>query len=227
MVGTPVSLDARISKLLPALSARERAILVLKAENAGQELDDLRRPVPAEQRREYNTHMALLFVGRWQLDVFAQVLVSQVESIAFDLERMELLDRAAAMLEEDHPEYVAVERVRPWRKQTRGGTVTVPLFLRSLAEEVREDAFKEVCVRWQELKAMEIVAEEIAQHFDGEEPLPAETRTRLESCKETLTRLNAGLFNKPRRLPEPTPQLLEEVRGLVDRGLAALGLVEV
>ena len=43
------AIDSRISKLLPALSARERAILVLKCLHAGEETTEARR-VPQDQR---------------------------------------------------------------------------------------------------------------------------------------------------------------------------------
>jgi len=62
-------LDGRLSKLMPSLSAKERAVLALRAQNAGQDATDVRRSMPAEQRHEYNRFMALAFVAGCQSSV--------------------------------------------------------------------------------------------------------------------------------------------------------------
>ena len=49
--------DGRLSRLMPTLSARERAILVLQAQRLAPDVEEPRRSMPAEQRREYNRFM--------------------------------------------------------------------------------------------------------------------------------------------------------------------------
>jgi hypothetical protein len=57
----PVSIDARLSKLTPALSAKERAILILRASKEGApEEPDLRVRMPPEQTREFNHYIGLM-----------------------------------------------------------------------------------------------------------------------------------------------------------------------
>jgi hypothetical protein len=100
----------------------------------------------------------------------------------------------------------------------------LPEFLRSLASEVREDAFKELSFRWRELRAVEIVAAEISETFDGEDPLPADVRQRLDACKRRAQGYLEQLEKK--RLPEPSEDFLARAQALIDEGFAALGLAE-
>jgi len=221
------AIDSRISKLLPGLSVKERAVLALKAQNAGEETTDLTRSMPPEQRHQFNRYMAPTFVAGCHFDVLVNVITSQIDNLSFNLERIDLLDRAATMLEEDHPEDIASQPVRAWRQMSKSkGLVTVPIFLRAVAEELRQDAFKELSVRWRELRAVEIVAEEIAQSFDGEDPLHPDIRARLVTGAAVAKETNASLFPRPRRLPEPEEDFLDRTRALIDHGFAALGLVE-
>jgi hypothetical protein len=64
----------RLSKLMPSLSAKERAVLALRALNAGQDAPDVRRSMPAEQRHEYNRYMALAFVAGCQMGALVHVI---------------------------------------------------------------------------------------------------------------------------------------------------------
>jgi hypothetical protein len=176
-----MSIDNRLSKLMPALSARERAVLALRAQNAGQDAGEARAGMPPEQRHEYNKYMGLAFVAGCQFGSLVHVIVSQIDNLRFQIERMDLLDRAAGLLEEDNPDYVTTGPVRPWRKVLASrahADIGVPEFLRSLAMELRGDAFDELAMRWRELCAVEIVTAEIAAHFDG-----ADRCTR--TCEQT------------------------------------------
>jgi hypothetical protein len=219
------ALDARLSKLLPALSARERAVLALRAQNAGQDAAAIRRSMPAEQRHEYNRYMGLVFVAGCQMGALVYVIKNQVENLSFDLDRIDQLERAATVLEEDDPESVAAHPVRPWRQRQRQSEhLTVPEFLRSLALELKEDAFKELSVRWRELRAVEIVLDEIAEQFDGEDALHPDARGWLTNSRSAALRVTERLGRK--RLPEPGEDYLSRTRALIDQGFAALGLVE-
>jgi hypothetical protein len=218
-------LDSRLSKIMPVLSAKERAVLALRAQNAAQDAPDVWRSMPAEQRHEYNLYMALAFVAGCQMGALVHVIKNQVDNLEFDLDRIDLLERAATVLEEDDPESVASHPVRPWRQpRGRHEQVMVPEFLRSLAAEIREDAFKELCVRWQELRAVEIVAGDISQIFDGEDALHPDVHEWLDACRQAGLRYMKRLGKK--RLPEPADDYLERTHALVDQGFAALGLAQ-
>jgi hypothetical protein len=129
------------------------------------------------------------------------------------------------VLEEDDPASVAAHPVRPWRQHRRSShDVTVPEFLRSLAAELREDALKELCMRWSELRAVEIVLDEIAEQFDGGDALHPDARGWLTGARATARELAQRLGRK--RLPEPGEAYIERTRALIDQGFAALGLME-
>jgi hypothetical protein len=220
-----MGIDSSLSKLMPTLSARERAVLALRAQRTGEDPVAVRASMPPEQRHEYNRFMALAFVAGCQMGALVHVIKNQVENLEFDLDRIDLLERAATMLEEDDPESVAARPVRNWRQHTRRKQqVTVPDFLRSLAAELREDAYKELCVRWQELRAVEIVCEDIRQSSDGEDAMHPDVRDWLDACRKMAMDYIERLGKK--RLPEPSDDYLQRTRGLVDQGFAALGLTE-
>jgi hypothetical protein len=224
-----MSVETRLNKVMPALTVRERAVLALRAQNAGQDTTEITGSMPPEQRHQYNRYMALAFVAGCQFGSLVHVIVSQIESLDFDMERQALVDRTATLLEEDQPEGAAAETVRPWRQvqnqRHRPALVTVPYFLRCLGEELRDNAFKELCVRWQELRAVELVTDEIAASFDGEDPLHPQIREKLDACKIRVAELQSRLARN-RRLPEPGDDYLQRTRDLVDQGFAALGLTE-
>jgi hypothetical protein len=220
-----MSIDSRLSKLLPALNARERAVLALRARNAGETEPVPRGSIPADLRHDFNRYMGLAFVAGSQFGTLVHVLQSQIDNLSVDLDRFDLLERAATMLEEDDPESVAARPVRPWRQQRRSKeSVTVPEFLRSLAAELREEAFNVLSFRWQELRAVELVTAEIAVTFDGEDPLQPEVRQWLDATKLTAREHLARLGRK--RLPEPSEEHLQHTHKLVDNGFAAMGLTE-
>jgi hypothetical protein len=57
----PVSIDARLSKLTPALTARERAILILRASKEGTSEDpQVRSSMPPGQALEFNHYIGLM-----------------------------------------------------------------------------------------------------------------------------------------------------------------------
>ena len=218
-------LDTRLSKLMPTLSARERAVLWLRARNSGQDPGELRSTMPQEQRPEYNRYMGPAFVCDCQMGALVHVIKNQVENLEFDLRRIAMLEQAATLLEEDHPDEVLQRTVRPWRRERKAGReVTVSFFLRSLAAELRDDAYEELSVRWRELRAVEVVAEEIAESFDGEGALHPDVRGWLASCREQAQTYLQQLGKK--RLPEPGDDHVQRAQQLVDRGMAAMSLTE-
>lgn len=176
--------------------------------------------MPTEQRHEFNRYMGLAFVCGCQFGALLHVIANKIENLHFNLGRIEMLDQAAALLEEDSPQEVAARRVRQWRRKAQ---VTVPEFLRGLSGEMREEAFKELSLRWQELRALPVVTEEIASRFDDEDPLFPEVREKVQRSKQAASELNEQLSNgKVRRLPEPRDAHVELVRELVEQRFQSL-----
>jgi hypothetical protein len=131
-----MSLAARLGRLTPALTGKERALLALRARNAGQTPDpELRPGMTPEASREYNRYAALIHVANAELGMLCTVLAYQVECLEAQAERVLLLEEAAALLVKDLGETLEESRVRNWRSRKQ---VTVPVFLRGLAAELRE-----------------------------------------------------------------------------------------
>jgi len=74
--------------------------------------------------------------------------------------------------------------------------------------------------RWKELRATEIVLEEVREEFDGEDPAVPQMRQGLAECKLKVQELRDGTerFGERIELPEPEESLLNVVRGLLERG---------
>lgn len=215
-----MSADTRLSKLIPALSAKERALLALRAVKAGQDATEFHRSMPSDQRHDYIRYAGLAFVAECQLGSLVHVIKNQIDNLDFDLQHIDLLEKAAARLERDGPSAVATE---PVRTVGRRKPVTVPAFLRGLAQESRNYAFQELSVRWQELRAVELVTGEIAVSFDGEDPLHPEVRGWIETSRQQVASVHERLGDR-RRLPDPGDDDLEVTRDLIEQGLVALGV---
>jgi hypothetical protein len=70
-----VSIDSRLSRLSPALSALERAILILNAWKEGKEEDpSWRRYMPADQTQAFNRYIGLMNVANRQFGIYIGLL---------------------------------------------------------------------------------------------------------------------------------------------------------
>ncbi len=73
--------------------------------------------------------------------------------------------------------------------------------------------------RWRELGAAKAVIEEVAEEFDGEDPVLPRVRQALEDTEERLRGVHKGLLDYVERfeLPEPGEEALAEVRELMEQ----------
>jgi len=213
-------LTARLDKLAPALTAKERAILMLRRHTAGLEPDpELLRSMPKEQAREYDRYAGLAYVANAHLGSLLRVIHMQVDSLEFHRDQLANLDEAAGRLESELPDEVQANPVRGWRKREK---VSVPEFLRGLALEMRTNLQEALVLRWQELRALEIVWNEIAAEFDGEDTLHPELR---REANDTGAKIKALAGKKAKSLPGPEDPMVTDTRELVDQAFEALGLI--
>lgn len=86
--------------------------------------------------------------------------------------------------------------------------------LSSTIAELEEAMMVSIAVRWLEILETEIVVDEVAGDFGGEDPLKPILRTALETSKQSLKHLHEALeaFGKVLVLPEVRPEGLEEMR---------------
>lgn len=77
-----MSIDARLNKLMPVLSARERAILILESWKRGEEEDPLwRRTMPPEQSTEFNRLIGLMNGSVLNLGSYVTYLEQQADKL--------------------------------------------------------------------------------------------------------------------------------------------------
>jgi hypothetical protein len=119
------------------------------------------------------------------------------------------------------------EELRPQRVRGRrqGDTQSLPIYLDNLAHECRSVYLKEALFRWQELRALEIVWDEIGSEFDGEEIISTENRGQINEAKDLLGAVLADCGRKARP-PEPRAEYVEHYRAMVKNVIRMFGLQE-
>jgi hypothetical protein len=209
------------------LTARERAILVLRAWRQREEPDErLRKYMPAEQREEFDriveaveqandhAYQAVAFWYEWlaQLDIE----VGLAEAVVTLLDRVEDLER--------HP-LTEPGRKRPRRRrsglrpprrgfvrdmplawgQKAGEDKPVPSTWPEARERLLDDCRGNVSIRWQELAAMEIALSELADAL-REEMTHIDLREGLDRCRAKVLELHAALVELGQRFVLPDPE---------------------
>ena len=217
----PHPLRARLGKLAPALSAKERFVLFLRAHNAGEPEDpDLRRTMPRGQVRAFNRFAHLAYVANATLGPVLFALSVHAEGIEYTHQRLGILDRAAGQLEANYPKELEEDQ--------QPGTVTVPEFLRGLAKELRSDTQRELSLRWRELRALDTVWAEITEEFDGEPVTDASVRKLADETRAKLQEVARALApaGQTPRFPAPTAEFVDQLRAVVGQAYERMGWIE-
>src|SRR5262249_27711284 len=156
-------IDQRLTRLMPGLSANERATLILRArKERGEEDPAWRLSMPPEQFREFNRLIHLMNACGDQLS--AMLLL--IEQIISTLEAKLMWAASLALLSED---------MKPGRGNHRRLVDDLP---DRLAEAIESQAN----ISWGELRCIELVTAEVAEHFGGEHPLkPADAESLAAS----------------------------------------------
>jgi len=217
-------LAARLGRLTPVLTARERAAVVIQNELAGQEPDpDLRRSMPREQLTEFNRYLALYYIANAELATVCLSLSLQAELLIDCTSTPRQLEKAAAMVAEETGEELKTESRRARRKRS---SLTVPQFLLGLAQDVREGQRRVALYRWKELRAIEIVWDEIAAELGCDDVLHPSARQMAETAKEKLRSLIEAGGTKRRKPPGPDEAIVEHYRQLAQSVLRTFQLLE-
>jgi hypothetical protein len=93
-----MSLAARLNRLTPALSGKQRALLVIRADLDGREPDREWLNVPSDQRREYNYFVALLFTSNNTLGTLLTSLTWIVDALEWDRDQHAMIANAARLV---------------------------------------------------------------------------------------------------------------------------------
>ena len=227
--------DRRIDRLLPTLSAQERAVFVLRQYKSGaDETSAIRSTMPPHQVAAFNRFIRLMNVANSDLGAALLLLAAQVRLTEVKYAwLMSLLlfgdeiEVAAYLLLRDTKDSKLRRQVRDIIAKTPGA-MEVPIALgvepkakepiatglvRALLAGVRDGLDR----NWRELRAMEVVVEEVAEEFDGEDPWRADTRQVLDDAKAACIKLchDVQPYVDGFELAEPTLEETELVRRFV------------
>jgi hypothetical protein len=122
---------------------------------------------------------------------------------------------------EETPE---AEEIQKWHKSSN---VTLPLFLRGLAKDVKASGFQRLLMLWQELRALEILWAEIAEECDGDDLRNRDLISGADDIRPRLIKLLEGASPKrAKKPPEPSAEVLASVRHHVDEAMRMFGFRE-
>ena len=223
-----MSIDTRLSRLMPALSARERAALAVRAfKNDEPEDPAWRRTMPADQADEFRRLIGLENTVALQFSSLIAYLKKDVEKMAlkvdliqelcnWDYSVIEIEEAADLVLQDVAPEAPGVSELRlllakPYRHREGRGK------LEALIEARVAELQAYVQFFWEDMRAIEIVVEEVAAELGGEDPLKPLFREMLEHSKTGLTYHNQYLEAQGAavELQEPEEAELTKLRAWV------------
>jgi hypothetical protein len=228
-----VSLESRLNRLSPGLSPKERGILMLRAYKGEITEDTLwRTTVQPEDYDAVDSYIKLINACNINLASFVTQLQGKTDRawtlywwldsvLALGLQSWELArltparDRPRA--EEALARFDSLAVSLPWTDQE--GQFTWP----DLVDDLRGRLGVAFTVAWAMLRAAEMVADEAAERFDGEDPLRPVARETLVECRRRLLDLQ-GLVKiiagcEPQ---EPNEEWIELARFFTDRGEGVL-----
>jgi hypothetical protein len=232
--------EQRLDRLYPALTAKERGLLVLRAYKAGEKPDpQIYHSTPDAQAHAFNHYIHLMNAVNTELASVLSILREQVGRT--DLKYAWFMTLAIWGLETHilGNEVLAVTKDRKLRQEVRRlmarapSDLVVPLDLTVPPEE--PETFKKgygdeiarallyginqgVQQHWCELRAIEIGVQEVAEEFGGEDPLQPDVREVLDGCLRSCETLRDDV--KPYveiDLAEPSDDDVALVRKFIEK----------
>ena len=233
--------DHRLDRLYPALTARERALLVLRAYKADEKPDQaIYRTCPPAQGREFNRYIRLMNAVNTEVAYLLMLISGQVRQVdlkyawmmtllLWGMEVDNLGDHLLGALKDP-----ALRRdVRTMMKRSPGA-LQVPIDLNAPpAEDPFAEGFGRGLVvalltgvkdgverHWRELRSAEIAVAEVAEaEFDGEGLFQPDVQATLDEAKEMLRTVHQGIapYVEPFALPEPSDEDMELARQLITK----------
>jgi hypothetical protein len=225
-----VSLSTRLDRLAPALSAKERVLLVLDAWKQDVAEDPAwRSTMPVWQYAEFSRLTDLMNGANVRLGVFIGHVVRSVEvvevrrawliSCILWMEHIQEIDQEVRTVFKGSlrkPEIRSLLATVAWAPPPKAGEQHA---LDRLLDGLKESTCAQTALCWLELRCAELVLDEVAAEL-GVDPLKPKKRAELEDGKRRLLQVVEHLahLNIELVLPEPQPQHLEDIRELVAMG---------
>ena len=224
-----MSLDARLNKVMPVLSARERGILVLKSlKDKTPENPSLRRTMPPEQMSEFNRLIVLMNACNIYLPLFITMVEQQAEQMEVRVSWMLTLSQFGTAL------WQLGALVPPSkRKQAERAMAGFWPFVElpwdgeqhdhswlDIAESMEKTIRECVAHLWDDLVAIDAVLAEVAVSFNGEDPMRPVMRGVLEKARSKLSVMHEVFSGKEAiEVTVPTEEALELAQTYFDKGL--------
>lgn len=175
-----MSLDQRLNRLMPTLTARERATLILRSLRENTSEDPLlRRTMPNDQAREFNHYIDLMNACNMYLPLYITMVEGHSKELelrfgwlltlarfgnhTWNLAQLVPASKRAQAERSVAGAYPAVEF--PWQPEVDEHSWAV------VSERAHEAIRRDLMGLWQELKGIDAVLEDVASRFDGEDPL--------------------------------------------------------
>jgi hypothetical protein len=226
-----VSVEARLQKVMPALSAKERGLLVLGCLKDGTPEDPLwRKTMPSNQMREFNQFIDLMNVANIQIAAQIALLEQAAEtiemrecwliSVVLWQEHLAEIQGAVQQATRGKKQLVRLAEALDWRPLDAFGRAEDGLSrLGSLREVLADTLARQLVACWQQLRACETVLAEIAAWFDGADPLKPVSRNALIQTRQKLSTIRDHLaaLDKEFELAEPPEEMVETLREVVTR----------
>jgi hypothetical protein len=235
-----MSAESRLDRLYPALTAKERGLLVLHAYKAGETPDPLiYRTCPSEQGPAFNRYIHLMNAMNVELATVLVIMREQMDKA--ELKYSWLMTALIWGLETQvlGRHALAATKDRKLRKDIRRlmarapSDLQVPLDLTVPPEEpvTFEKGYGDETVKallfgikqslqqhWCELRSIEIGVQEVAEEFGGEDPLHADTREMIDECLRSCTKIRDDVKGYVEiELTEPTDDDVAQVRRLIEK----------
>ena len=202
--------ESRLTRLYPALTAKERGRLVLQAHKAHEQPDRLiYDTTPREQRDQFNRYIRLMNAANVELAIVLYNMREQIRNtdvkyawfmtlLIWGLEAQILGDEVLASTKDRKLR----RQVRRMMKRAPGDLkapvdLTPPLEPPSLEQGYGDQLVRALLVsiarsvqeHWCELRAIEVGVQEVADEFGGEDPLQPEVRALIDECRRSCTEL--------------------------------------
>ena len=216
------SVAARLGKVTASLSGRQRALLVIRSVNRGEdpdrtwwEIDD-----PA-QARIFDRCMGYFNVVNHDFNAAIEAIRFHVERLE-DLRLLNQLKEGAEILDEESERKADRRAVKSGRKRKN---LTAAEYLLSLVESSRQVLLDSALALCAQMTAFDVVVAEISAEFEGED---LRERQLIETCDLIWTNLRALVheLEGPADLPAPDEEIVESIREQIDNSFRFFRLVE-
>lgn len=224
--------------LYPALSAKERVLLLLPAIKEDRDASPaIRRTMPLQQYAEYHRLIATVNALNCDLATVILILHEQAEKVVLRLAWLQTMqlwsDEVSVLgrlvLAQGNTLPVKVRRdvkkllARAPSFEGMPFDLARPLPARGSVDELaRAVAFglrDTLLQHWREVRAIEIVVEEVRAELDGEDPLHPDVRRQLDATKAMLREVSADFapYVHSLKLSEPSDEDVALVRELIEK----------